>query len=98
MFVIEEMRLTDSGRFVSDGFYGGIHEKYHDMIVITPEAKWAHGFETEEAAQEVASMYNKWGHNFIVRNRQKRQAEIDLKLQRLPWQQKMLKTFLGDSY
>ena len=98
MFVIEDMRLTSSGNLVSDGFYGGRHQKYSDMIVITPEAKWAYGFETEQAAQERADFYNRRGYNFKVRRRRERQLEIDKKLNRLPWQRQFLHTFLRDSY
>lgn len=70
MFTLEDMRLTSDGRRVSDGFYGGRHTKYRDMIVINPFPKYAYGFTTEEDAQKTADFYNKRGYNFVVRNRQ----------------------------
>ena len=82
MFVIEEMRLVSSGRFVSDGFYAGIHKKYNDVFNVVPEPSLAYGFETEEAAQQMADRYNRRGYNFVVRNRNERQQEIDARRNR----------------
>lgn len=82
MFVIEDMRITDSGKYVSDGFYNGIHMKYRDVILITPEPKFAYGFQTVEEAQKAADHYNKRGYNFVVKNRITRQSEIDIELHR----------------
>lgn len=76
MYVIEDMRLTESGALVSDGFYGGRHEKYYDMILINAFPENAYGFETAEAAKETAVFYNARGYNFIVRNRRQRQKEM----------------------
>lgn len=91
------MRMTRNGVCVSDGFYGGPHKKYRDMIVITPEAKWARTFETEVEANCVADFFNKRGYEFVVRDQEVRQAQIDKTLLRLPWQKKMIETLLHDS-